>query len=278
MMRLTVLLVSLAILLLGSPHASAKTIRMPMCPSTLSEGPLGDLDEVSREAGGSNGGSWFRDSKGTEWFLKTDRRYSDLQSSAEVISAKIYRHLGYPTPETVKVFDEGIPYSASKNTGTAAGITDLSGMNTPLIRRMRFVAAYLKDWDRLGNYSNNLKFSDNQVVFIDFGGTLGSRAQGLHKPGTVFSEAIGAFEATTDINEIYGSFRFEAAQDHPWLQVSRRDALDAIEIFKTLGEKEISEIVKSARYKHSTDEEYMIHALIQRRNGIIAHLLDIFPR
>lgn len=250
----------------------------PQCSQVFPEsGPQGKLLDVSRQAGGSTGGKWVKDENGVNWFLKRDVYYSELQTSAEAISSQIYRHFGYTTPETVKVIVNGVHFSASKDIGESHQWTDFSNRNTTEIRQMRIVAAYLKDWDRLGNPANNRDMPDGSLVILDFGGTLGSRAQGRHKPGPVFNDAIGSFESTTDVNVIYGSFAIQASANHPWMKITRDDAQNVIEKFKTLTDEKIVAIVKSARYSDPKTESAMIQALETRRNGIIENLLSLFP-
>lgn len=152
-------------------------------------------------------------------------------------------------------------------------MTDFSDQDTSEIRQMRVVAAYLKDWDRLGNPENNRNMPDGSLVIFDFGGTLGSRAQGRHKPGQIFSDAIGNFEATTDVNIIYGSFEIQTSASHPWMKITQGDVQRVIEKFKMLTNEKITEIVKSAQYSDPRDEGYMIQALEARRDGIITKLI-----
>lgn len=75
---------------------------------------------------------------------------------------------------------------------------------------------------------------DDSLVILDFGGTLGSRAQGEHKPGEVFSDAIGSFEATSDIHIIYSSFQVNTDSAHPWMNINRTDAQAVVQKFRHL--------------------------------------------
>lgn len=112
---------------------------------------------------------------------------------------------------------------------------------------------------------------------MDFGGTLGSRALGRHKPGQVFSDAIGSFEATSDINTIYSTFGVQASPNHPWMMITRTDADAVIQKFRLLSDEKIEGIVTSAKYSNQADYNYMVQALKLRRDGIISHLLSLFP-
>lgn len=251
----------------------------PLCADLFSiSAPMGNLTPLDRESDGSTGGKWFVDENGINWFIKKDVHYSELQTSAEPIAAQIYQHFGYRTTTTVKLIDKnGVHFSASQDIGYDHTPTLFSDRDTSEIRQMRIVAAYLKDWDRLGNPSNNRNMSDGSMVILDFGGTLGSRAQGHHKPGVIFSDAIGCFEATTDINTIYTSFVVMAPSNHPWTRVTRTDAKAVIQKFRNLTDEKIESIVASAGYTQEADRNYMVKALKLRRDGIILHLLDLFP-
>lgn len=150
-------------------------------------------------------------------------------------------------------------------------------MNSTEIRQMRIVASYLKDWDRLGNPSNNRLSPDGALTILDFGGTLGARAQGRHKPGRIFSNAIGNFEATPDVSVIYDSFQVQAESNHPWNRLIRRDAELIVNKFRQLDDAAIETIVDSAQYSNQLDRDYMVQALKIRRDGIIQDMLSRFP-
>lgn len=247
--------------------------------SLTSNGPFGQLMPSQRRGGGSTGGRWYVDEKGVEWFLKRDYIHPELQTSAEVISAAIYRTLGYNTPETHITYLNGVRYSAAKLlSGNLKLDTYLSGYNTPEFRQMRIVAAYLADWDRMQVGPNNFAIDANNFAIFDFGGTLGARAQGEYKPGTIVSKTIGAFADTTDIKSIYDSFRIDHLPlEHPWNQITQEDIIAIIDKFKKLTNIEIENIVKQAQYSNKADELAMIRILENRRDGIIqnlaAHLL-----
>jgi hypothetical protein len=117
---------------------------------------------------------------------------------------------------------------------------------------------------------------------FDFGGTLGSKARGEHKPTwdewSVFSDSVGAFENTKDIKVVFGWFHDRFKPDgHAWHNVGRDDALAAIDLLKNLSDSDLESIVRAARYSNKTDEEYMVEALKNRRDGLIEGLLSYFP-
>jgi hypothetical protein len=246
------------------------------CVSNRLGGPVGKLVPIARYAGGSTGGRWYADELRVQWFVKADVHFPELQTSAEVISSEIYSFFGYHVPETFKLKQDGVPVSVSKDIGGDAQSTDFSGLDRQEVRQLRVVAAYLKDWDRLGNAANNRLAKDGALTLLDFGGALGARARGEHKPGRVFSKAVGAFEATDDLSIIFDQFIVHADRTHPWNRITRDDVLSVVERFKLLTDEKIEEIVKRAQYSRKEDEDYMISALKKRRDGISVSLPERF--
>lgn len=232
--------------------------------------PVGSLSMFYREDNGSNGGGWYKDQTGRNWYVKRDANpnYTHLQTSAEVIGSEIYRFFGYKTPKTYKIEIGGFVHSASLDVGETKNYTDFSLYDSSEVRQLRVVAAFLKDWDRFKNPKNNLVLKDGQLALIDFGGALGSKASGKHKQGIPFSDAVGVFENTHSIAEIYQSFRVNASPYHPWQKINLSDLEQIVEKFRRLSDQEIVRIVKSAKYELPSDEQYMISALISRRDAI----------
>jgi len=266
------------VVFLASFILATSRVQANPCENSAISAPKGKLSSVMfRHAGGSTGGKWMKDEDGVVWFVKKDMHYPELQTSAEPIAARIYSHFGYNTPVTYKVIIKGVHHSASRDAGETSGASNFSDRNTSEIRQMRVVAAYLKDWDRLANHTNNQDMPDGSLLVLDFGGTLGSRARGEYKPGNIVSKAIGSFESTEDIKTIYTSFGISAGNDHPWKKITKDDAEKVIEKFKTLTDEKITAIVKTAQYSNPSDESYMIEALKTRRNGIIKNLLSVIP-
>ena len=124
-------------------------------------GAVSQLVKSDKYAGGSNGGQWYSDNYGNNWFLKKDAKYIESQTSAEVISSKIYEHFGYITPETHIVNIGGVRYSAAKE---IKGVNSSNfSENTKENRKLRVIAAYLKDWDRI---LNGFSLSDLSLIHI----------------------------------------------------------------------------------------------------------------
>jgi len=186
------------------------------------------LDEGSD---GSTTGRWFEETAGRRRYVKTDVKHPELQTSAEVISSLVYKHFGHDVPEVEKIIESGKHFVSISDIGSDTKASGLNDIDTSSIRRLRIVAAYLADYDRIANRANNRQHLDGRITLIDFGGTLGAKARGDFKDGIVFSEAIGAYPANADIFEIMESVplqRFSRdretnriiakpiANNHPW--------------------------------------------------------------
>lgn len=260
----------------------------------LSQVNFPGLTYIEERSDGSTGGQWFQDAAGKRWYVKEDVIHEELQTSAEVMGALIYRHFGYNTPEIKKMVVNGRHYVAVADIGSDTQRTRFDGMNTSSVRRMRIIAAFLADYDRIGNKSNNRLHPDGSVTLLDFGGAFGSKARGQHKPGEPFSAAIGVFRGEDNIFEIMESvplryFTMDRTtnqlttlpleSNHPWRQLNKQDAQFVVEQMKEFTDTRIRAIVTAAGYSREADREYMIQALIQRRNTIMAGLIQVYlPR
>jgi hypothetical protein len=235
--------------------------------------PKGRLTFIRRA--GRNA-SEYVDEANVHWIAKPDSRYAELQSAAEAISARIYRALGYEAAEVHVVTIEGKRYAVSRvidRPGTLDSMLDTVG--TEKFRRMRIVAAYLMDFDRLASESaNNINHGGGEFSLFDFGGTLGSTARGEHKPGSPFSAAVGSFEATSDVAKIYEAFDIgKLGKNHPWRLITPEDARAEAENFRrNLTDDVLRKAVEAAMYSEPTDADYVLNALRARRDAIISGL------
>ncbi|RYZ76378.1 MAG: hypothetical protein EOP05_05195 [Proteobacteria bacterium] len=233
--------------------------------------PRGALKLV-RSTGRSQPGGIFRDESGTKWYLKRDVHYQELQTSAEVISSWVYRHFGYKTPETYIVEINGVRHSASLFEEGTAPFDFLMLPNDSKSRAMRVVAALLRDWDRPIN-GNNLRLPDGSPLLLDFGGTLGARAQGQHKPGKVFSPAVGAFSFTHEAMNSFDDYSVTGLPaNHPWQNLQRDDIRLVMRGLRALDYDKVREIVDRAQYSQVSDKVEMIKSLFERRTQMMRFL------
>lgn len=239
-------------------------------------GPKGSLKFVEKAASGANAGRWFVDEAGTRWLIKTDHIHPELQSGAEAVSSVIYRYLGYDAACSIVLnASKGNRVSATRTLGeNLKGSTLQKGFNDKYFRQLQYVAAYLKDWDRLRLGPNNFDLGNGEFAMFDFGGTLGSRAQGEHKPGPIVSDALGAIESDKSFEDIVGGFRVDwLPAEHPWRRgLSSADAKDLLRKFNYLTDSALTAAVRQARYSDPADATKLIDILIARRNAMIVGL------
>lgn len=234
-----------------------------------------DLKFVKKEG---RAGAWYKDESGRMWYLKRDEKYSELQTAAEVISSTILARFGYKVPYVQIITLNGIRYAAVEALPKGNTSMTLSEINSENVKPLRVFAAMLKDWDRVRSYNNFLYSSGrDEYAMFDFGGTLGARAMGDHKPGLIFSEAIGSFENTKNFAEIYDVFDVKSLpENHPWKNLNASDYNYAYQYLEMLTDADISIIVDSARYSRMSDANYMKESLMNRRNGLIEGLKKRF--
>lgn len=219
-------------------------------------------------------GTFFKDERGHIWYLKKAFGYPELQTAAEVISSEVYRYLGYLAPETHIVVHDGVRFSASRLLPKGKDVTFKDEMpNTSQTRAMRVVAAFLKDWDRLTLEPNNRLFADGSFGVSNFTGALDSRTRSQSTRGNLVGDVLSSFGESSDIAEVFGSYRVDQlTENHPWRQFSLADAGFAIEMFRTLDRKKITEIVDKASFSDRRNRLKMIEALSSRRNTIMDQL------
>ncbi len=242
---------------------------------TKPRGPHGRLSFVEPAGHGSTGARWYVDESGVRWLVKLDPVHPELQTGAEVVSSIIYRYLGYRAAKSVVLAKGKIRASATASLGSNLKTSTLvSGFRDREFRQLRYFAAFLKDWDRLRVGPNNFDLGQGQFAMFDFGGTLGARAQGEHKPGVVVSQAIGAIEGDLSLEQIVGSYRVDwLPEGHPWRQrLSIEDARDLLKRFTYLTDAVLDAAVEQAHYSQPSDSERLSLILKNRRDAMMRGL------
>jgi hypothetical protein len=161
--------------------------------------------ETDREAGGSNDGRWFQDSRGQYYFGKTAD--SDWLAGQH-LATQLYRLFGISAPVTHLVSIQGKPYLMSKELpGHDAG-TERSLARTDAAKGF-IIDTWLANWDVLGNgYIDNILADGKKAHRIDAGGALVWRGQGERKPS--FKAKVREIYTMRDGSGIYsdGAGRF----------------------------------------------------------------------
>ena len=252
--------------------------------SVRNKAPEGSLTGTSGPSGygGSTGGIWATDEKGTKWFLKPDPIYPELTTANEMICSHIYHELGYSVPDIALITIKNKRYAAVKFILHKGHVDVSRKINDPQFRQLRVFAAFLKDWDRVHEHTNVLDTGMGHYVLIDFGGCLGGRAQGGHKPGFKVSNEIGCFEKNSNIQQIYEDFNIimrGTGMPHPAFAAIKPHDIDvAVDKLMHLHDSGIAHAVQSAHYSNRENTTYMIDALVQRSNTIITKLKDYYKR
>lgn len=257
--------------------------------------PIGQLIQTEGAISSKSQESLFvKDARGQVYYLKKSLTHPELQTGAEVISAWIYRHFNYYTPETYIVNYKCERYSASTQLPKGTDSILIKDMpNTSHMRALKVVAKFLNDTDRLSIGPNNRILNDGSIALYDFGGTLGSTPIGEPKPGESVSEALGSFP----ILELHLNFQGEIIGDHPlksifdtfditnlhpnhpWQSLNHKDVKSVLKLFRTLDSEKIKSIVARAKYTESKDENYMIRSLTKRRDIYLDYLENyLFPQ
>lgn len=222
-----------------------------------------------------------------KWFVKSDNPdYPELQTSIEPIVSQIYRFFGYITPITVKFKVGNDFFAASRDVFTSKNemekkFTDLSDINLPEVRQISLVTMFVNNWAMLGD-ANNIVCHDGSLVFLDFGGSLGSRDSGLPKyenqwNGILVNNRVGVFRATDDLNVICKkTFVIEAEQTHPWRHLTEDDVRVIHSKFSQLDDATLEKMVAGGAYTHQEDADYILKALKKRRDGFIHGLFSAY--
>ncbi|TWW09452.1 hypothetical protein E3A20_14210, partial [Planctomyces bekefii] len=114
-----------------------------------------------------------------------------------------------------------------------------------------------------------------KFAMFDFGGTLGAKAKGGPKPGTVENGAVGAIKANESFEKIMDSYRVDwLPEEHPWRQeLSIEDMLALVRKFDYLTDSAIEAIVARAKYSNYKDYMAMEEILAARRDAMIKGLM-----
>lgn len=154
----------------------------------------GSFTKTQRHAGGSQGGAWYRDGSGQEWFGKSMGGDAERVHS-EHLANQIYREMGVAVPETKVVEISGTPTLMSKEIkgGHPSNVDALSRTDA---KDGFVVDAWLNNRDVLGMNLDNLIIDEaGKVHRIDVGGTFNRKATGGDK---TFVGKVGEIDSMRD--------------------------------------------------------------------------------
>lgn len=154
-------------------------------------------EQTNRPAGGSQGGRWYKDEAGVEYFGKS---YGGDMSrlGAEHAANQIYRTMGIKAPETHVATVDGKPVLMSKEIkGTDGDKVSVNKLHEAGLARGFVVDAWLGNRDVVGATYDNVKITPAGVpARIDNGSTFHHRAMGGTKE---FGPHVGELDSMRNL-------------------------------------------------------------------------------
>jgi 8-oxo-dGTP pyrophosphatase MutT (NUDIX family) len=233
--------------------------------------PKGGSKKVSewtltdREAGGSQGGRWFKDKNNVFWFAK---HYDGDKNrlAAEQITNEIYGMFGIRTPETKMDYIDGYLHLFSREEpGKVAGAA--TWLYNSDVTDGFAVDAWLGNWDVIGlDYDNVILRPGGSAVRIDNGGALLWRAKGQLK--AAFDEEVIELDMMRDVaypsGKVFGALSTGAVRDQVndfYAQYNARaDAID--------------KIIQDNPYLADNYKTEIVDALRARAGWMVRHVSD----
>lgn len=204
---------------LGAPSPEATRQIRGMAKGTPTEAPTSDVMrglregvashvpepfvKTERSAGGSQGGSWYRDPAGQEWFGKSYHGATD-RVEGERLANQLYRTFGVDAPETQLAEIGGKRTMMSKEIKgkVAESADDLKGTN---IKDGFVVDAWLGNRDVVGMSYDNIIVNGDKAHRIDNGGSTIWKATGGDKDfGREVSEIESMREPSRKSGAVFG--------------------------------------------------------------------------
>lgn len=177
--------------------------------------------------------SFFRDENGRSWHLLEYNQLTERQVDLEIVSARVFRSLGYFATEIYLIEMDGNRYAASLLTSNGKLPDPLNAVtDTKKFRALRVVAAFLKP-DINGSL---LETSDLQKIYDSF-----------------------------DVSGL--------SENHPWRKINRDDIDYAVELLRELDYRKITEIAGFVNYtydpRRQSQKLQMQKALTARRDALL---------
>lgn len=176
---------------------------------------------------GSNEGAQFRDTEtGSEYYVKHYKNAD--QAKTEVLTAKIYKHMGIPTTDPEYTTIDNKPTVVSKwnpdlKVERPSAFDRIRSDQADTIGRMYHAAVLTKNWDIVGlEHDNIMTDKTGKVHSIDQGGSMHFRARGGPKP---FDPEIGEHQSLRNNPEASGHVFSSAFSQHPSAET---DSLQAV--------------------------------------------------
>lgn len=176
----------------SSPRHITQTVEPPPGPPT-------GLTKTDRAAGGTQGGAWYRDEHGRQWFGKEYGGSVDRVEN-EHLANDLYRMFGVDAPETHVVDVGGKKLLVSREV-PGSEVTPEHLASATNAKDGFVMDAWLANWDAVGKSGDNMLAHGDQVHRVDNGGATIWRAMGGDKE---FKAPVGELESMRHNGEASG--------------------------------------------------------------------------
>jgi hypothetical protein len=268
--------------------------------------PVGKITITKEKKDGTSEGFFGKDERGLEYIFIFDAPFNpEMQTAAEQIGSTLVRIMGWRVPKTVicEVQGTGNPQYDGRRAAATLAVRKFSGgwtyrsyRNRREIRGLATVAAWLNNVDQSEHNTGISQPHEGVYVYYiwDYGASLGSftfrpkwprlgweylfdpvRQSHASLTGAPwqrewkqYSAAVGYFDDNFDPDRwvpFYPNLAFDDAtlSDRCW----------AASRMAQITDDQIRCVVRSARYTHETDMEYVIATLIARRDRVVNQYL-----
>lgn len=189
-----------------------------------------NIEKIGHQLG-SNEGARYRDKDtGSEYYVKHYKNPD--QAKTEVLTAKIYKHMGIPTTNPEYTTMDNKPTVVSEwnpelKVERPSAFDKIRPEQADTIGRMYHAAVLTKNWDIIGlDRDNIMTDKSGKVHSIDQGGAMHFRAQGASKP---FDHDIGEHSSLRNNQEASGHVFSSAFAQHPSAETSSLHAVRNID-------------------------------------------------
>lgn len=225
----------------GRRPASLGAAIVDHAAATPEPGPPRNLIKTDRQAGGSQGGAWYRDERGQQWFGKHYNGSVDRVEN-EHLASDLYRMFGVDAPETHIVDVGGKKMLVSREVpGEIVSTDKLASTNA----KDGFVMdAWLGNWDSVGTGGDNMLAAEGRVHRVDNGGATIWRAQGGDKE---FSTPVKELESmrhnADDSGKVFGGLT-DKQVDQQLIDFADKYEANKARVFQAVDESGLSGAAK----------------------------------
>jgi hypothetical protein len=161
---------------------------------------------IDRSAGGSQGGRWYADEHGTNYFGKQYKGSTD-RMAVEMLANRIYRMFGISAADNRVVLHDGVPTLMSKE---LKGAINGGALASTDVGEGFVIDAWLANHDVTGASGDNMLVDGHHTHRIDNGSAFVYRARGDLKP---YGAEVGELDSMRDPRFPAGRLAFGGLSD-----------------------------------------------------------------